>query len=310
MVDVAELADQRDFVNGLLYGDGGTGKTTALAHAANLGKVLYIDAEAGLKRRPLTELGVDVSNVKRLRTEETGLTFTLLEDTFWQIKAELDDDPEAWVGVFMDSGTEVYHALIDSLVVKRVDKYTKLKEQGKVIADSMADRFFVDRDDYGVMSEQVRFLMRRFRDLSCHFGASFLERRDQDKETAVVRVGPSVTPGLQSDLVGWFDIVGRTTYDPVHDLYIGTFRPEGVRQGKDRYGVLPRRMVDPTFDRIVEYVEGKLTEATDPKQRVLQNGEEELAQETAGTAKGNVGLSALQKARAQRASATAGRGKE
>jgi hypothetical protein len=199
----------------------------------------------------------------------------------------------------MDSGTEVYHALLESLVLRRVDKAERLRAGGKTVADVMADRFFIDRDDYGVMSEQVRFLIRRFRDLPCHFGMAFLERRDVDSSDGTVRVGPSVTPGLQSDVVGWHDIVGRCTYNQYADVYIGTFKPEGVRQGKDRYGVLPRRMVDPTFDRLVGYVEGEITADSDPRMAALEviDGEE-------GKPKSEG--SALEQARAKRAGARSG----
>jgi hypothetical protein len=299
MVKSTKLSDSREFVNCLFYGDGGTGKTTNLAHLANLGRVLYIDAEAGLKRAPLIDMGVAVGNIERLDFDEEGLNFKALEDVFWSIKRDLDTEPDSWVGVCVDSGTEVYHALLESLVLRRVDKAQRLKAQGRSIADLMADRFFVDRDDYGIMSEQVRFLIRRFRDLPCHFGTAFLERRDQDPQDATVRVGPSVTPGLQSDVVGWHDIVGRCTYDQSADIYLGTFKPEGVRQGKDRYGVLPRRLVDPTFDRLVQYVSGELSAEADPRQVALEAAQSQDGKE------GKSG-SALEKARAKKASDRAG----
>ena len=47
------LDDHPEPVNALYYGREGTGKTTAAAHLANRGRVLYINAEAGLKRQPL-----------------------------------------------------------------------------------------------------------------------------------------------------------------------------------------------------------------------------------------------------------------
>lgn len=296
MVKSTKLSDTREHVNALLYGDGGTGKTTALAHMANLGRMLYIDAEAGLKKAPLIEMGVAVENIERLDFDDEGLTFKALEDVFWSVKRDLADDPGSWAGVAVDSGTEVYHALLESLVLRRVDKAERLRASGKTVADLMADRFFIDRDDYGIMSEQVRFLIRRFRDLPCHFGMAFLERRDQDPHDATVRVGPAVTPGLQSDVIGWHDIVGRCTYDQGRDVYLGTFKPEGVRQGKDRYGALPRRMVDPTFDRLVAYVTGEIDAETDPRM---------MGQQEQPEPKGDG--SALSKARAKKAGASPGR---
>jgi hypothetical protein len=40
-------------------------------------------------------------------------------------------------------------------------------------------------------------------------------------------------------------------------------------RAKDRFGVLPRVLAEPQFDRVVEYVQGKLTEDTDPLQDLL-----------------------------------------
>lgn len=270
------LGEGQEFVNAAYYGDGGTGKTTDLASMANLGRILYIDAEAGLKARPLKKLGIKIENIERLPLDPND-PFTQLEQAFEALKDDLDQDPTSWVGIAIDSMTEGYHALIDGLVGSRVDKAQRLRNQGRNVSELMANRFFVDRDDYGTMSEQVRYLLRRFRDLPCHFGTAFLERRDQDERTREVKIGPSITPGLQADVIGWHDVVCRTYFD--QDLggedgaYLGVFRPEGVRQGKDRYKVFPRRLVDPTFDRLVAYINEELTEADDERQAILAEEE-------------------------------------
>ena len=280
------LSDEREFANVLYYGDGGTGKTTDLASLARLGRVLYVDAEAGLKSKPLKRLGIPIDNIERLPLNTDA--FEVMEQAFLSMKDDLDTDPNSWVGMVIDSMTEAYHALLDGLVSSRVTKAERLIRTGRNVSEIMANRFFVDRDDYGTMSEQVRFLLRRFRDLPCHFGTAFLERRDQDERTREVKIGPSITPGLQADVIGWHDVVCRTSFDQDlgdEGLYVGVFRPEGVRQGKDRFGVLPRRLIDPTFDRIVAYINEELTEADDERQRALEGEEEdqaELVTETLG----------------------------
>jgi hypothetical protein len=303
MVKTLSVADQREFVNALFYGDGGTGKTTNLATLANLGRVLYVDAESGIKRKPLENLGVDVTNIELLTYEEGHLNFKELEDAFWSVKSDLDTDPDAWVGMVWDSGTEIYHALLDTIVSTRVTKAEAVAKKGGRVHESMLDRFFIDRDNYGVMSEQIRLLLRRFRDLPCHFGIAFLERRDQNEKTGEVRIGPAITPGLQSDVIGWHDVVCRTTYDSAQDVYYGTFRPEGVRQGKDRYGLVPKQMVTPSMERIVKYVTGELTETDDPVQasaRDTRKGEitEEPVEQTATEATAKPKASPLDRAKA------------
>src|SRR5690349_10249826 len=65
------LDDVVETTNTLLYGREGSGKTTAAARLANLfshlppgkGKILVINAEGGLKLRPLKNRGVDTSRI-------------------------------------------------------------------------------------------------------------------------------------------------------------------------------------------------------------------------------------------------------
>lgn len=261
MVQTHKVADQREFANVLYYGDGGTGKTSALASMANLGRVMYIDAESGIKLRPLKLLGINVDNIE-LPDLEGPLNHDALDDIFWSMKSDLDADPDSWFGCVLDSGSEIARAFLDDIVGKRVTKAEKL---GSKASEMMKDPFFIDLDNWGYMSQQFRDLIRRFRDLDCHFGISFLERRDKEKDGSV-RVGPAINPGLQTDVVGWHDVVCRTSTEG--GIFLGATQPEGIRIGKDRYGALPHAMVNPSFARMLGYIHDELQEETDPLQNV------------------------------------------
>jgi hypothetical protein len=253
-----KVTDKREFVNLGLYGPGGTGKTSNLATLANLGPTLFVDVEAGIKRRPLELLGINVNNIE-LWDYERPLTFNQLEDLFDELLRELDSDPEAWAGVVIDSGTQTYEALVQESVAYRVPRNKNHPQK--------SDPMFIDRDDWGRANGEYRRLLRRFcADLPCHFGASYLSRRDKDAHTGEVHIGPAVSPGLQPDVIGWPDIVGRCWVDQEGEAFLGTFRPEGVKEGKDRFSALPTPMVDPTFERIVKYVYDELDFDSDPVQ--------------------------------------------
>lgn len=251
------LSDVREPVNALYYGDGGTGKTTALASMANLGKILVVNAESGLKSKPLEDLDVDVANIEVYPGPGERIDFDGLEAEWRRIRDELEGDPEAYVGVVWDSVTEIYKALLDGVVEGAVVRQER--------AGKERDPFFIDRADYGVMTEQVRRLVRRYRDLPCHFGMAALSRREQDDDGAVV-YQPAVTPALQNDLIGWVDVVCHTTVavSDGEEEYRGLFRPYRKFRGKDRLGAMPKWLVSPTFDRVVAYVEGDLDADTDP----------------------------------------------
>lgn len=255
------LTEVKEPLSVLYYGDGGTGKTTHLCHMAKLGPVLVFNAEQGLKRKALERNGVDVGNIEVYDGE---YTYKAVEAEWRRLLTALEKDPDTYAGIVWDSVTEITKKLLDDIVAKA---YAKAERQGKDREET-----FVALEDYGVMSEQVRKLMRKYRDLPCHFGVSALERRDVDKNDSRVVYRPAVTPALISDLYGWFDIVIHTTVESFGDeQYCGLTKPLGKYRGKDRYKILPKTLVDPTFDRVALYVDETLEVASDP---VMQRAQE------------------------------------
>jgi hypothetical protein len=252
-VALASLDDVEEFVNVLYFGDPGSGKTTAAAHMAKLGKVIVVDAEAGLKKRPLQRLGIPTSNIYPYSIG----CYEDLDTLYWQTKAKLEEEPGYFAGVVFDSMTEIQKKLIESIVQQRHDKaMDQAKRGGFTVQD---DPFAVDRDEYGKMTEMVRRVSRRFRDLPCHTAFVCLAKREVDKEgSGEVVYRPALTPAFASDLMGYVDVVGYTqqaegeTDD--RSRYVAVTRPIGKFRGKDRYGATPEMMPNPTFDRILEYV--------------------------------------------------------
>lgn len=255
------LSETTDTVNALWYGKSGTGKTTALAALANLGPVVIINAEGGLKRRPLQNRGINVGNIEVFTLADYDRKYECLESVFWNLKARLDDDPTSIVGVCWDSITEIHKVLIRESIDTRVAKAT-------ATGRGSDDPFFIDRSDYGVMTEQMRILIRRYRDLPCHFGVTALERREVDQEDGRVTYGPAITPAIANDLFGYMDIVCHS--ETLDDEYVGRFNSIGKYEAKDRFDALPRTLAQPWFDRVVAYVNDELTDATDPIQLAIR----------------------------------------
>lgn len=265
----APVDDVIDFINVLLYGREGGGKTTAAARLANAssalpkgkGKILIINAEGGVKRRPLQKRGVDTSRVVLWPdpAKHQRVTHASLDQIHRRVKADLAADPDSWAGVVFDSATEIHQAILDSVQAKRVQK----------IANTGADvdPDFVDIADYGTMSKLFRDVLRKFRDLPCHFVVTALERRDIDKDTGKPQYGPAVTPGLQADLLGYVDFVLMCKAEDEDGPFRALTRANSRYRAKDRFDVLPKVMVDPFLDRITQYVTGDLEEESDPEQK-------------------------------------------
>lgn len=270
----ASLSDTDEFLNVLLFGREGSGKTTAAVSLANLGygKVLVVNAEGGMKKNTLKRHGIDIDRIMVWPPAGQPITHAGLDEVHRQLKADLADDPKSWAGVVFDSATEIVQALVDYVAGDRIDKASK-----RGISIDGIDQFFTDRSDYGTMSKMFRDILRKFRDLPTHFIVTALERRDVDEDTGKVQYGPAVTPGVQTDLLGYVDLVLACSAadDAEGKPYRALTRSSGKYRGKDRLGVLPKVLVNPTVERILAYESGTLTEETDPLQKQLINDKKE-----------------------------------
>src|SRR5208282_5542406 len=165
-------------------------KTTHLAHMADGGRVLIVNAESGVKRRALERCGVDVDNIEVFPAAGEQLTVESLQAEWLRVREALNKDPDAYAGFVLDSVTEIYKHLLDPVQTAGEEKAERTGKRDT-------------RSEYGEVNEQVRKLIRRCRDLPCHFGVSALERREVDEQDGTVAYWPSITPGLQGDLFGW-----------------------------------------------------------------------------------------------------------
>lgn len=255
------LEEVSEPLNILFYGDGGTGKTTniaSMAHVAKKGQKVWIaNAESGVKASALKRHGIPIDKVELFPGPGEELTFDGLESEWLRIREALDKDPDSYIGCGWDSITEIQQALKDVQMKAAVAKANRLGRE--------RSPFVIDQDDWRTINEQCRQLIRKFRDLPCHFAASALQRREQDNDGAVVYM-PSVTPGLQNDLIGWMDVVCHTSVALVdnEEEYRGLFRPHSKYRGKDRFKIIPKWVVDPDFYRVLQYVEGDLDADSDP----------------------------------------------
>lgn len=263
--------DTEEHLNVLYWGREGAGKTIDLATATQLGRVLFINAEGGLKKRAMLSHGVKTENLVIWPKPGQDITYDGLEEVLFRVKSDLMDDPKSWYLVAMDSITEIAQAFTDEA---SDDRFDKARKKNPAWNPTIGDRFFTDLGDYGTSTKMVRKIVRMYRDLPVHFAMTALERRDVDEDTSRVAYGPAVGPALQTALLGYVDVV---LYCKAEDEDRPYFRAQtkkiGTARAKDRLGVIPKVLVNPTFPRLVAYNEGTLDESTDPVQAVLAQPE-------------------------------------
>jgi hypothetical protein len=245
------LADQELFANVLLYGEPKSGKTTAAAAAARLGRVCYIDAEAGLKKGPLSSFGIPITNIEPY----SDITIDALDALFWELQ---EDVP---VSLVWDSVSESHKKLLEATARRSRDK--------ALAAGKEREAYTTELGDYGTNTAEMRHLLRQFRDLPCHTVFVALEKRTQDENTGKVKYGPDLTDKLASDLLGYVDVIGHTYTVSVEGeeepQYWAEFRNKGVYVGGDRFHALPPRLINPSLDRVVKYLQWEMDVDSDPE---------------------------------------------
>lgn len=260
----APVEEARETVKALFYGREGSSKTTSALAAANHGRVLVINVEGGVKPSALRKRGIDTDNVVQWPNPATGeaVTFEGLEKVHRQVLDDLTEDPDSWFAVVLDSVTETVNALRENATDARVERVLRNRPNADI------DASFVDRDDYGVMTNQMRKVVRRLRDLPCHVIITALEREDTDTGD----LSPAVSPALGQDLLGYVDLVlyfkaGSDAPEDDQDLnYRAKTRATDSIRAKDRFSALPDPLVLPTFDRVLDYVTGEFEGKVDETQ--------------------------------------------
>jgi hypothetical protein len=276
------LDEADEFTNALLFGDAGTGKTSCMAFLANLpgdGLTVIINAEGGLKKQALKTLGVDTSKVviwpDRSKGEE--ISYDSLETLLYRLRNALQRQPGSIKGVGFDSATDLIAGLLQDITFYAYEKDQSLPQvlkdkraaDGKKLRESPHE---TQLQDYGLLTNQARTLFRGFRDLGCHFVITALEKDDAVSDTGTKAIGPELPNKISNSLRSYVDLVLRLTAETLKigateqaTLVTAETKASLTRQCKDREGVLPFKLVNPTFDRIHQYVKGDLTEATDPE---------------------------------------------
>lgn len=264
------------------YGPAGTRKTTSALRATQTGpgRVLVIAAEAGLKKIALQRNGVDTSRVVFWPPRGESVSYEGLESLFYQVLADLERDPNSWLAVSWDSLTEVIQTMIDQATQADI---ARLQEIAKASKTKLEIRKSYEREggDYGVVTQQFRQLLRKWRSLPCHQIFIALEENRQEtvelddgKKQKVGVIGPSLPPKVREDVEQHADIILRTTVIDVNGIGstgFGRATPAEDLRAKDRYGVLPTLMVDPGFERVWGYITGELKAEVDEAQAVTDS---------------------------------------
>jgi AAA domain len=252
---VRSVVEQTNFLNIMLYGDPGIGKTRLAGSASlvpEMSPVLFIDIEGGT-----LSLAQDYPKVDVVRVQSW--------EDMADIYSELFDDPTRYKTVVLDSLTETQKFSMDLIMEKAIQK------------NPDRDKEVPGMREWGINGEQIRRLVRAYRDMDLHV-ITTAHSMEFVSENGTSRLMPSLSGKLKREVAGFVDIVlymeTRKFKDADKNRYFAT---AAISQGtpdyvaKDRSGMLPEVMESPDMAEIYGYISGALEKSESEEEETNGN---------------------------------------
>lgn len=243
---VIPVQQRAPFINLLVYGDSGTGKTTLAGSAdecPELRPAVVIDFEGG------TESLVTVyPNVETVRVS----TWPEMQKVYDELRLS---KTHGFSTVILDSLTEI----------QKFNMYT-------IMEDLMEKRPDLDPDvpsmrEWGKNLEQMRKFVRAFRDLPMNTIFTALKKEDKNEKTGMVTTLPSLSGKLAGEVAAFLDIVAyyytksvQTDEGMVEKRLLLTSKTETI-VAKDRTRSLPMIIEEPTMQKIFDLINANKIQA-------------------------------------------------
>ena len=239
-LEVTTVSESPEFINLLVYGNPGVGKTVLAGSAdavPELRPVLILDVEGGTFSIRERYPDVDVVRV------QTWPDMQKVYDALYKMEHDYQT-------VVLDSLTEI-------------QKFSMYRIMASVLKEHP------DRDpevpsirEWGKNIEQIRRLVRAFRDLPMNVVFTALAATDKDNKTGLVTTRPSLSGKLAMEVGGFVDILLYMYIKRVDDdnqrllLSAGT---EG-QIAKDRSDNLPPVIINPDMQTVYDHIFKEITD--------------------------------------------------
>lgn len=227
-------APDTDPVFALVYGASGTGKTHLMGTLGELGKVLIIDIDQGIKT---LRNAPDLLEAK-WNDNITVVSFDQFKDLDEAYKLVHANDPKLWTKKFgieitepfdwiaWDTWSEIQWYMLEELR----SKDSEMKGVG------LNFRKNVQIQHWGMMTDLNKLAVQQLR--SCRVNQVFTmqEKLDKDELSGAIYGGPAIHGKMVQEMPTYFDIVVHT-YTDLSGGYCATNKAKGKWPGKTRLGV-------------------------------------------------------------------------
>ena len=232
---IVKAADRPPFINMLVYGNSGVGKTRLAGSAdaiPSMRKVLIIDVEGGTLTLSHSYPNVDIVRVKT-----------------W-------DDMQAVYDELQAGNTDYNTVVIDSLTeIQKFNMYDIMSDLKKKHPDR--DEDVPSMREWGINLEQMRKFVRAFRDMPINTIFTALAKEEKNSRTGIIHKTPSLSGKLAGEVAAFLDIVcymyKKEINGELQHMLLTTSTEEFV--AKDRTGKLPLVIQNPTMAEIYKHIQ-------------------------------------------------------
>ena len=223
-----------DPVFALVYGASGTGKTHLMGTLGELGKVLIIDIDQGIK----TLRNAPDLLQAHYNDNITVVSFDQFKDLDEAYKLVHANDPKMWTKKFgvditepfdwiaWDTWSEIQWYMLEELR----SKDSNMKGNG------LNFRQNIQIQHWGMMTDLNKLAVQQLRACSVNQVFTMQEKLDKDELSGAVYGGPAIHGKMVQEMPTYFDIVVHT-YTDLSGGYCAMNKSKGKWPGKTRLGV-------------------------------------------------------------------------
>ena len=227
-------APDTDPVFALVYGASGTGKTHLMGTLGELGRVLIIDIDQGIKT---LRHAPDLLKAK-WNDNITVVSFDKFKDLDEAYKLVEANDPKLWSKKFgititqpfdwiaWDTWSEIQWYMLEELR----SKDAAMKGSG------LNFRQNVQIQHWGMMTDLNKLAVQQLRACKVNQVFTMQEKLDKDELSGQIYGGPAIHGKMVQEMPTYFDIVVHT-YTDLQGNYCATNKAKGKWPGKTRLGV-------------------------------------------------------------------------
>lgn len=227
-------APDTDPIFALVYGASGTGKTHLMGTIGELGRVLIIDIDQGIKT---LRNAPDLKNAG-YTDNITVVSFDKFRDLDEAYKLVAANDPKQWTKKFgvsieqpfdwvvWDTWSEIQWYMLEELR----SKDSEMKGNG------LNFRKNIQIQHWGMMTDLNKLAVQQLRNCKVNQVFTMQEKLDKDELSGAVYGGPAIHGKMVQEMPTYFDIVVHT-YTDLSGGYCATNKSKGKWPGKTRLGV-------------------------------------------------------------------------